>query len=323
MGGRTQQVAPPDPMQQARAQAMLDQQNFDRQQAVAEQQRQREAQERAQLAQRTASQSQQLFDQGQQFYQQQLAQLGLKDDYGIGSIYNQALNSARSRVPEAATDVGQYYDFNGMWNNALNTVQDSRRTQLQNEFGSILTPDWQRSYFDDTADDSILDAILGTQKTSANDKIKAAYDRGQMSSGAYQQALKGLDERGLAARSELESLGQGVLGGYRNQLGEIGTNYQNQASNWRLGQNLTADMFRQALTGRQQSLSGQMEGDIRRAIGDKEFFDTSALLARAGAGAGVSNRGNLQSTPTLGGLDAAAQQSDEEKKRLTGSTGAF
>lgn len=314
MGGSQPAPKTYSPQEQAQAQIQIDEANAARQAAAAEQERQRAAAEKQANIERTTGQVNQLYNQGQAFGQQRDQNLGFADTYGLLDTYNQSLNNARSQVPSVADNPASYFDFDNLWNKATNQVQSAQQSKLDNTFRDKTKVGWQNNYFADTADDSILDSILGDQYGSAFDTIDAARARGQISQGAFDNTVRGLDQKKLGARSTLEDLGLGVLGGYRTDLGGIADQYSDQITNYKLGQNLNLDDFTAALGNRKNELSGRMQGDIYRAVGDTNLFNTDALLAKGSAAAGVSNSPlrNAFRDPNL-----------TDPTRTTGTTGVF
>lgn len=302
------------PMEQAQAQAMLDQQSFERQQAAAAAERTRtEQQKQADIA-RTQDRTNSAFATGQSYGSTRGSTLGYNDTFGLLDTYNQMLNTARTKVPEVSSDPASYFNYDQMWNDATNRVQSAEQMRLDNQFRGLTPVGWQESYFADSADDSILDAILGEQYGTAFDTIDAARARGQLSQGGFENTLRALDTKKLAARATLEDMGLGVLGGYRDELSGIADQYGDQISGYKLGQNLNLDDFTAQLGNRQGALNNRMRGDIYRTIGDTQLFNTDALMARGGSQAGVSNN------PLR---NAFRDQSVTDPTRTTGTTGVF
>lgn len=314
MGGSQPAPKTYSPQEQAQAQIQIDEASAARTAAAAEAERVRQATEKQQNIERTTGQVNQLYNQGQTYGTNRSQNLGYADTYGLLDAYNTSLGSARSQVPSVADNPASYFDFENLWNKATNQVQGAQQTKLDNDYRNRTPVGWQNNYFADSADDSILDSILGEQYGSAFDTIDAARARGQISQGAFDNTLRGLDTKKLSARSTLEDLGLGVLGGYRTDLGGIADQYSDQITNYKLGQNLDLDDFTAALGGRQGELQNRMRGDIYRAVGDTNLFNTDALLAKGSAAAGVSN------SPLR---NAFRDPSITDPTRTTGTTGVF
>ena len=314
-GGKQEAPKTYSPMEQAQAQAMLDKQDAERKEASAAAERQR--QEAAQAAQRskTAGLISGAYQTGTSYGAGKAKNLGFDDTYGLLDTYNTMLNTERSKIPDDAANPGSYFDYNDLWNKSVNDVTAGQKSRLDNQYRNMTKAGWQEDYFADTADDSILDAILGTQYSEAFDTMDAARARGQLSQGAFDNSLRGLEGKKSGARAKLEDLGLGILGGYRDQLSGIADGYNNQITNYKLGQNISMDDMSNSLNTRKGNLSNRMSGDIYNALGDTALFSTDGIMAKGNSSAGVSN--NPLRNAFLSNTGA------NDPNRTTGTTGVF
>lgn len=315
MGGTPQAPKTYSPMEQAQAQMLIDNAQWEREQGAARQDRERTEAKRAEDISRTAGDVDRLYGQGEAFGRNRASNLGYEDRYGIMNNFQQLLGGARSRVPQISENVGSYFDYDNLWNQATQQAQSAEQTRLDNKFRDMTPVGWQSQRFSDSADDSILDAILGEQYGESFDKIDAARARGQLSQGGFDNSVRRLGDKRTAARSTLEDLGLGVLGGYRDELTGIGKQFSDQIGNYKIGQNLDLDNFSRLLDERQGSLQSRMRGDIYRALGDTELFNTDAIMAKGGSAAGVSNN------PLRNAFTNSNAFNDPT--RTTGTTGVF
>jgi len=304
-------------MQEAQAQMAINAANAERVAAAEASERQRVEAANAAKRSTTTSSADAALAQGRSWGQNRLGSLGYDDNYGLLDTYNNMLTTARGKVPEMSENVGSYFDYDNIWNNATTQAQGAQQTRLDNQFRDKTRVGWQQDYFADTADDSILDAILGDQYGEAFDTLDAARARGQLSQGAFDNSLRGLDTKRLGARSTLEDMGLGVLSGYRDELTGVSKQYGDQVTGYKLGQNLNLDDMDTALTQRKDALSGRMQGDIYRAIGDTSLFNTDSLMARGSSKAGVSNNPLRNAFATQGNNNAL------DPNRTTGTSGVF
>lgn len=316
MSGGGSQPAPKtySPMEQAQGQILVDNASSERTRLAQEEQRRREQQELFAQQTRTQEQANSLYSQGQQYGQTRINNLGFADDYGLYDTFNNMLSTARNKIPDTASNVGSYFDYDNMFNQATNQVQGAQQTRLDNQFRNLTPVGWEQNYFADTADDAILEAIMGEQYGQTFDTLDAARARGQLSQGSFDNSLRALDQKKLAANSTLQDLGLGVLGGYRKELGGIAQQYNDQVTNYKLGQGLDLSQMTAAKQQRADALGGRMQGDIYRALGDTQLFSPDALMARGGSMAGVSNN------PLR---NAFQDQSENTPERTTGTTGVF
>jgi hypothetical protein len=258
---------------------------------------------------------------GTTYAQGQLGKLGFPDTYGLMEGFNKAMGEAAGNVPATAAggDIKKYFNPESYWTNAVNTATGEQRGKLNLGYSNVTTPGWQQGQygFADTADDAILNAILGGQKGEASNALQAQLQRGQMSQGAYDYALGKLSEAEKSGMSTLQGLGGGVLGGYRGQLGGIADQYGQAISGYQLGQNLSIDDLKNQLTNKRTALGGMMEGDILNALGGTRLFNIDALAAQAGQAAGTSN------TPLAQSFQSQANNALVDPYRTTGTTGIF
>lgn len=308
------------PQENAQAQIQIDNAAADRERAEQQRQEIAAAQERQRLEavkqadiQRTAGDATRMYQEGGQWGQNRINNLGFADTYGLLDTYRGMLGTARSSVPQQSADVGQYFDYEDMFSRAMAQEQQAEQNMLSNQYSDRTKVGWQNDYFADTADDEILDAILGEQYGETFDTIDAARARGQLSQGGFDNTLRKLDTKKHSARATLEDLGLGVLGGYRNELTGIADQFGNKVTNYKLGQNLNLDDMTSAIGGRRDALTGRMKGDIYRAVGDTSLFSPETIMAQGGAAAGVSN------SP----LRNAFRDTSLDPDRTTGTTGVF
>lgn len=301
-------------MATAQANDWAAQQQYNREQAAANAAKQEAAAKEATQRGKTQSDVARMYGEGQTYGTSHLGQLGYADTYGIMDRYNAALNSAKGKVPEMATDVGAYFNTDQMWQNALNEAQGAQRGKLNTEYSNFAKPGWEQNYFADTSDDAILEAILGGQQTDTENALKAKLARGQLSQQAYDYATSGLGDKSTAAMSTLQDLGGGVLNKYRGELDTLANQYSDRVTNYQLGQNVNMNDLQTGLTNKQTGLQGSMKGDILKALGSTKLFDIDALSAAAGTQTGASN------TPLQ---DSFQNQAAEEQRRSTGTTGIF
>jgi len=316
VGGKSAPAPKPtDPMESARAQMAIDDATAARNATSAAAERDRQAQEAQRVRDQTGAAVNTAYTTGQGYGTQKAGSLGFQDTYGLLDSYNAKLNAARGGVPETAgNNVGSYFNYDDLWNKSMNEATTAQSTKLDNAYRGIVKPGWENSYFADTADDSILDSILGEQYSGAFDTIDAARARGQLSQGAFDNTLRGLDAKKAGARSQLEDTGLGVLGGYRGQLDDVSKQYSDQIGSYKLGQNISMDDMLAAFGSKRDTLTGRLGGDIRNAVGDTNYFNTDTLMAKGNSAAGVSNN------PLR---DAFKDSTTIDPTRTTGTTGVF
>jgi hypothetical protein len=88
------------------------------------------------------------------------------------------------------------------------------------------------------------------------------------------------------------------------------------AAAWDFGSSYDPTAEANRIRGYADERRGQLEGDIRGAVGGREFFDVNSLLGKATARAGN------QTTPTTQGTSALYDTFENEAQRNSNSTRA-
>lgn len=307
-----------DPMEAARAQDWLAQQQYSRDQTTKTAADQKAAADKLAAQGYTTQQINQMMGEGGNYLTKQLAQLGYTDTYGIGDRFNELLTGARRNVPGEATDVGKYFDFGDMFKTATAGAQTQQQSKLDTALRSLTPTGWQEKYFSNESDDPILQEILSQQKGDLETTLKRKLDRGQMSQGAYDYALGQEGQLSEGAMANLQNIGGGVLSKYRGQLGDLANAFGADVSGYKLGQNVDTASWQPQLTAKQGQLQGSLKGDILSALGSTQLFDPNALIAKSGSQAGPSNQPVAGSNP-----QGTGNVPVEEEQRSTGTTGIF
>lgn len=319
MTGRTPDAPKPtDPMETARAQDWTAQQEYNRTQATAKAAADKAAADKLAAQGYTTKQINAMMTGGGNYLTQHLHDLGYTDNYGIANRFNDLLSQARQNVPDQATDVGKYFNYGDLFNTATSGAETAERGKLDTSLRGITPTGWQNKYFDDTADDPILNEILAQQKGDLEGTLQRKLDRGQMSQGAYDYALGQEGNLSSAAMGTLQNIGGGVLSKYRTQLGDLASAFGNDVTNYKLGQNVNSGDWTNQLTGKADTLRSGMKGDIMSALGGTQLFDPNALIAKAGSAVGASNQPAAGATPQGTGSVPL-----EDTQRSTGTSGVF
>jgi hypothetical protein len=300
-GGSQPMPAPPDPMAEASAR------DWEAQKAEERAAKQRAAQKEIDDAARATKVADwnrrkgSAYENAQTTAKSRLAGMGLENDpYNIMQMYRGNLDSGTQQLGEL-DDFSQLYGGSG-FDKVLDEATQSRRGKTRRDF----TNNFDRSNIDDTfadtADDSILDAIIGQQYEDSNASLAGARGRGQLTDAAYNRAVQEQSNRRSAARREAEDIGRGVLSSNRDRIGGMYDNTLSRVNNLGLADNFDTGRERGRVTGARDSAVGSLDADIRRAIGERQFFDPNSFIAKgttfanSAAGAGGSSVGGAGAT---------------------------
>lgn len=310
--------AAPDPLKQAEAQILQMQEQYRLDQAAAERAyEQRLADEERQRGEYnealSANRANAYSNIGREF-----ERLGL--DTGE---YDDRINAALDLAQQGMTFGNGNNTFSSdIGSNLISDLRNEQIRQFQRGINEFAPEGYSNTAFGSTADDAILDAILGEQFGEASDAILRARDRGTLNDAGFRYAMDNLNTQKAAASSRLQGIGGGILEGYRGQIDDILGNARTGAGNWDFGDTFDPETYRDMLETRQGELGSSLEGDIRNAIGGEQFFNTQDLIQKGGIGQGAQNTGlGSQSGSLLGAI--SQKKKDEEQQRGLGTTGSF
>jgi hypothetical protein len=184
---------------------------------------------------------------------------------------------------------------------------------------STFTPGFDTSLLEDTADDGILNSILGSQRTNAETQLDFNRKRGLLNDSGYNEALNDLNRQGSAGMATLTGIGDSVLGKGRQQLNNIKGEAGTAASGYTLGMpEFSVDPYYSRANEKANTLKGSLEGDIRSALGGTNLFDVASAIGKGGTAQGPINLTTADTTPGVPYLQKKTQAG-----RGLGSTGVF
>lgn len=249
---------------------------------------------------------------------------GLVDQYGVGNMYRDELDRTRRGFQE--DDTSALYGERTAYDDAVGQGTSRYRQDLGKQFDQFAGDGFSQNTFADTADDDILESILGGQYNDTLAQIDASKARGTLNDTGYSKALQKLNAQKLSGRSQIEDLGRGVLSGYRGQLDTLAGNERAKIGNAGFSNPYDVSGSQGRLNSLRDQLSGRLEGDVYRATEGQSFFDPSAIQSY-----GTTQQGffNPSKKAAVGGenplLDAFQDPNKSGTNPLStsGSNGAF
>lgn len=222
--------------------------------------------------------------------------IGAGDPYGVYSQWSGALDQANQGLTVGADYSSAFSPT--MLDEVLGSARTTQRNKYTNQYNTLLPDYYAEDRFGATSDDAILSSILDQQYNDALADLQAARGRGQATQSVYDRALRDLGTGKSTANTDLQNIGRGVRQSDIENVNKRRTSSLGNIANWDFG--TTYDPT--AETGRVRSyadeLGSTLEGDIRGAVGSREFFDINSLLGKAQARIGN------QTTPTTTGTAA-------------------
>ena len=316
-GGGGSAPQPVDPIKQAEADIRVLQQQYelDQQRAAQDYERkqQQQAQERTQWGEDLGVSRANTRSSIDALFGQKGLDVSEYDDRIRAELDRAQAGIGYGSQPQFGSDIGT---------NLLDNLRNEQIRGFQKGINEFAPEGFEQSAFASTADDAILQAILGEQFGTASDSILRARDRGTLNDQGFEYAMTNLDQQRKAAEARLQDTGGGILEGYRGELGGIVDNARTGAGGWDFGDTFDPNTYRTQLETRQGELGGRLEGDIRNAIGGEQFFNTSDLIQKGGVGQGAQNTGmGGQSGSLLGAI--SKRKEDEGQERGLGTAGSF
>jgi len=227
-----------------------------------------------------------------------------------------ALESTRRSVPFLDPNPGSFFG-DDIADIVLNRAQDTQRRGFRNDLNEFAAPGFAQTLFPGTADDAILQSILNEQFEPASDSILRAFQRGNLTDQGFRTASDQLGSQRDVGLARLQDIGGGVLGGFRGELRDIAETGFNRANTFELGETFDPSSTQGLIDTRFADQSTNLGGAIRGALGSEQLFNIEDLITRGGISQGAQN-------PTGGLFDAFATRNKErEKRRGLGSEGVF
>lgn len=205
--------------------------------------------------------------------------------------------------------------------NALDTENSAARQffgrQIENDFAPF-NPDSALPY---TADDNIINSILGEQRQTADDFLTRALNRGQLNQTGFQSGVQSLNTQQTAGNARLQDLGKGVIDQGRGQLGTIKSNALSEAGGFSIGNPFDPSSFTNNAQNSLNDFNSGLEGNIRAALGGSSVFDPASSVSFGGNAQGVSNTG-VENSSLFSAIQGQRNRQIQQQRGL-GNQGVF
>lgn len=245
------------------------------------------------------------------------ASRGLSSDT-YGSLLDSIINDTKLKVPELDTKPGSYFTTDA-FESGLSNAEKVKRANFTGKVDTTFDPGFEKRLISDTADDSILDSILGTQRGEAQKQIDFNRARGVLNDSGYATVQNELKGQEGAARSTLTGIGDSILGKKRQDLLNIRGDAGKAATGYTFGApDINVDNYYKDAQSKATSGLSDLEGSIRASLGSTSLFDVPTLLQKGGTAQGPIN-------VTTAGADTSLPFDPKKSntKRGLGSTSTF
>lgn len=231
------------------------------------------------------------------------------------------LQRVRSTIPNLDPSPGAYFTPD-IVDSVLNRQQDLTRTRNTNAVNERFGSGFERAAIGDSADDPLIDKIVNEEYDRAKSGIDASYKRGNLNDAGYNYATGELDRGKTTGKTTVSGFGDAVLNRYRGDLTGIKDRAVTGANSYTLGgSSFDINPYADEVGTKTQSDLGNLEGDLRGAVGSTPLFDVGSILQKAGGAQGPVN-------PRNSGQDMIASVLTAQRKKNNtgqgvGSGGVF
>jgi len=201
----------------------------------------------------------------------------------LESMFTQPGAGATEYVAPTGID-SRYLDSLGQF---VNREQGAWRRQQGQPLDTMFRSGFERDALADTADDDIIERILGDQSVDADRQIQGAFDRGQLNQAGFDFAQENMRNARTAARTRLSGIGSDILSTKRRDLTGLRDRAFQDRDALRYGQ--TLGDYGSILDNMLRERRGNLEGAVRGAVGNERFFNPNELIQRAGGMQGATN----------------------------------
>lgn len=206
------------------------------------------------------------------------------DPAKYGTNIEGRIASTLAGIPGTAQDNFDTY-FSGLGDKLLTDLENPYRQTAKDAFTAKMPKDWVPL----TADDALIDSILGEQRTEANTFLKNMLDRGSITQSGYDAAFGDLDRQAGLGKPQLSEIGTGLINaGEANIDAEQAKKLSGyDALKFDQPYDVAGDFA--GLNKLATDFIGTLGEGIKANLGTKKLFNTSGLGAIAGAAQGGQN----------------------------------
>lgn len=234
------------------------------------------------------------------------------------------LMAQRNKIQDLDPNPSAAYGEN-LGTDIVNQVLGGKRTGATNQINAMFTPNYSQNMLGDSLASSYTDTLLGEQFNPLRQQLENASKRRTLSPTGYQAALDTLGQKESSARSQINSLGQGILDADRGALDQYTSGARTSAGGLTLADQFDPNTYAEGAKNLVNKDVADFGGALRTKVGGTKFADINELINAGGAIQGSVNPSatNPLSAQTGGSPTSAAQDEMQKQKRGLGSQGAF
>lgn len=244
-----------------------------------------------------------------------------RTDQAITSLFGPAPTASNYSTYKAPISNDNYLsEAERLAAQSLDAENAAARQLLTGRVNQAFTPYGAETAAPYSMDDEIINSILGEQRQMADDFLGRALSRGQLRAPGYNAGREELGRQGDAGMARLTDIGKGVIDKGRQGIESIKTNALTDAGGFSIGNQFRVDDYTSKAESALSGFKGDLEGQIRNALGGSSVFDPSKAVSFGGAGQGVQNAGS-ENEELMSAI--AAQRKRQTQDRGLNNQGAF
>ena len=230
----------------------------------------------------------------------------------VTPLIQSELDRIASTIPQGDTNIDKFFGGQDLADTIIGRENQRLRDLYSNQLSQTFSPGFADSLLAPTADDPIIDEILGNQYNQALQRLQAEQSRGVLNDVGFNAALQSLNAQREANRAKLQDIGGGFLAQGRQELSDFGNKALDTARSVQFGQSFDPNVYTSGLDQRTQDILGGLRGKLTSAAGS--LFDTQSAINKGGA---------IQGPQNTVAAALANRDKEREKSRGLGSTGVF
>jgi len=230
-----------------------------------------------------------------------------------------ALNRAASTIQDLDPNPSSAFSPT-LGQDIINSITTGKRGEALRGLNQTFTPTYANTALPSSLLDPQVTSLVNEQFDPLTQQLTNARNRGTLTDPGYNAALAALQQKRSGAEATVRNLGEGILSGERNDLGDYISGARSTASGLNLADTFDPSAYTSEAGRRVQTDISGLPGALRNAVGGTQFATLQDLMNAGGASQGATNA--LGPTPA-GGAGAATDLLDPNKKRGLGTQGAF
>jgi hypothetical protein len=229
--------------------------------------------------------AQKLLARASQRGQNQLTARGINQQ-NTGNYWGQISSGLSSGIQgmSGLTEDNYAGKVDSLLDSLLNTATMDRRGDLQKSLDTSARSLYGDPTGNQATAQSLIDSILAPRENTARSFLENAMARGQVNPTRMTGASSVLDEQGLAARSNLDTLIQGLFDERRGTIDNSLSSARGAIADIGLTDRFSLDSLLGEARGAASNFDQNMQGKLLALVGGDPMFDPTGAIGRVNSG---------------------------------------